>query len=180
MFVCLFDICLFVCFCFPKCLRFFEKHDPNKRFFPDKLTDVLFLYVVNESPWWMVDVGSVKCVGKVEIFNRVDCCCEYCYENCGFSSLSLWSRYTVMRSILKNLFQKTFVFNPTNRTRVNRHSWRSEGVGLWVCVCVCNLGKELSCSSLVHPLTNLQIQNNKIQKCKSSLLILFGYENINI
>ena len=26
-------------------------------------------------PWWMVDMGSSHCVGRVNVFNRVDDCC---------------------------------------------------------------------------------------------------------
>ena len=29
------------------------------------------------NPWWMVDMGSSQCVGRVEIFNRVGTDCKY-------------------------------------------------------------------------------------------------------
>ena len=59
----------------------------------------------NESqPWWMVDMGSSKCVGTVVVFNRVDCNGEYLY---GYlkSIRSIWQLLSNNSRITRKIYK---------------------------------------------------------------------------
>ncbi len=46
---------------------------PVRSFIPNPFAVFLFC-ADNRDSWWWVDMGNTYCVGKVVIFNRVDCC----------------------------------------------------------------------------------------------------------